>query len=202
MRGGSCANPFLHFGITQSFLEPPPQFGGAHGVGHQHGNGERTHAAGHGRVSAGQFEGFGIDIAYNRRTSLGERSLAVGVSGKVAVEFLAGGDAIDAHIDEGCAGLTISRVMKPGRPMAATRMSAWRVTAPRSRVFEWQMVTVAFWCSSNMAAGLPTMSLRPTTTACWPAMGMPLRFKISMIPAGVQGARAGRPACKRPALTG
>ena len=64
------------------------------------------------------------------------------------------------------------------------------------------MVTVAFWCSSSMAAGLPTMSLRPTTTACWPAMGIPLRFRISITPAGVHGASAGRPACKRPAFTG
>ena len=86
--------------------------------------------------------------------------------------------------------------------MAATRMSAWRVIAARSRVFEWQMVTVAFSCSSSMATGLPTMSLRPTTTACWPLMGISLRLRISIIPAGVQGASAGRPASKRPAFTG
>ena len=41
-------------------------------------------------------------------------------------------------------GLTISAVMKPGTPIAATRMSAWRVIAPRSLVLEWQIVTVAF----------------------------------------------------------
>src|ERR1035438_3869752 len=29
-------------------LKPPPQFGGAHCVSHQHGNGQRTHTAGHG----------------------------------------------------------------------------------------------------------------------------------------------------------
>ena len=52
--------------------------------------------------------------------------------------------------------------------MAAMRMSAWRVTAARSRVFEWQMVTVAEALSSIMAAGLPTMSERPTTTAFCP----------------------------------
>jgi hypothetical protein len=99
-------------------------------------------------------------------------------------------------------GWTISGVMNPARPMAATRMSAWRVIAPRSRVFEWQMVTVAFWLSSSIAAGLPTMSLRPTTTACRPLMGISLRLRISIIPAGVQGASAGLPACKRPALIG
>ena len=95
-------------------------------------------------------------------------------------------------------GFTISGVMNPGLPMAATRMSAWRVIAPRSRVFEWQIVTVAFSCSSSMATGLPTMSLRPTTTACCPLMGRLLRLRISMTPAGVQGARAGgRPAACR-----
>ena len=49
--------------------------------------------------------------------------------------------------------------------MAATRISASRQTAARSGVLEWQMVTVACSCSSSMATGLPTMSLRPTTTA-------------------------------------
>ncbi len=59
------------------------------------------------------------------------------------------------------------------RPMAATRMSASRQTAGRSGVFEWQIVTVACSCSSSIAAGLPTMSLRPTTTARCPAIAMP-----------------------------
>ena len=58
-----------------------------------------------------------------------------------------------------------SPVIMAGRPMAATRISASRQTAARSGVFEWQMVTVACSCSSSSATGLPTMSLRPTTTA-------------------------------------
>ena len=33
---------------------------------------------------------------------------------------------------------------------------------------EWQIVTVAFACSSSCAVGLPTISLRPTTTASAP----------------------------------
>ena len=40
-------------------------------------------------------------------------------------------------------GFTKSGVTKAGLPMAATRMSAVRATAGRSRVLEWQMVTVA-----------------------------------------------------------
>ena len=35
----------------------------------------------------------------------------------------------------------------------------------RSRVREWQIVTVAFACRRSSDTGLPTMSLRPTTTA-------------------------------------
>ena len=38
----------------------------------------------------------------------------------------------------------------------------------RSSVREWQIVTVASRCSSNSAIGLPTMSLRPMTTAGLP----------------------------------
>ena len=73
----------------------------------------------------------------------------------------------------------------PVRPMAHTRMSARRHTPGRSRVFEWQMVTVALLLVSSIAVGLPTMSLRPTTTASAPGMVMSLRRRISMMPAGV-----------------
>jgi len=37
--------------------------------------------------------------------------------------------------------------------------------AGRSRVREWQIVTVACRCSSRSAIGFPTISLRPITTA-------------------------------------
>ena len=53
-------------------------------------------------------------------------------------------------------------------PTAATITSACRVMALRSLVALWQMVTVAFFCSSIMAMGLPTMLLRPITTARLP----------------------------------
>ena len=42
----------------------------------------------------------------------------------------------------------------PARPMAATRMSARRQTSFRSRVFEWQMVTVALALVSKHCDGL------------------------------------------------
>ena len=43
----------------------------------------------------------------------------------------------------------------------------------------WQTVTVASppapRCMSMIAIGLPTVSLRPTTTTCRPAIAIPLR---------------------------
>src|SRR5262245_51632571 len=99
-------------------------------------------------------------------------------------------------------GFTNARVTNAGRPIAATRMSASRATAGRSRVREWQIVTVAFRCSSSSAIGLPTMSLRPMTTARAPAMGMFYRSSSSMMPEGVAGATAARFWTSRPTLTG
>ena len=43
---------------------------------------------------------------------------------------------------------------------------------------------------SSIAVGLPTMSLRPTTTASCPATGIRLRLRISITPAGVQGTKS------------
>src|SRR5437667_282169 len=98
--------------------------------------------------------------------------------------------------------LNLKRRRVPARPMAATRMSARRHTPGRSRVFEWQTVTVALPLISSIATGLPTISLRPTTTASWPAIGMPLRLRISMIPAGVHGTKPGRCVERKPTFTG
>jgi len=55
------------------------------------------------------------------------------------------------------------------RPTAATKISAPRQTAAKSRVFEWARVTVALAAKSRPAIGLPTRLLRPTTTACAPS---------------------------------
>ena len=66
-------------------------------------------------------------------------------------------------------GLTQSPCTMRGLPTAATRMSARWHTAPRSRVCEWQTVTVALAFRSRAAIGLPTMFERPTTTALAPA---------------------------------
>ena len=62
-----------------------------------------------------------------------------------------------------------------------------RQPAARSAVREWQIVTVACRCSSSSAIGLPTMSLRPMTTACAPAIAISDRSSSSMTPDGVHG---------------
>jgi len=61
----------------------------------------------------------------------------------------------------------------PGRPTAATRRSASRQTLGRSRVRLWAMVTVACSSRSMSAMGLPTISLRPSTTARLPFISKP-----------------------------
>lgn len=43
----------------------------------------------------------------------------------------------------------------------------------RSGVFEWQVVTVAWFHSSRSCIGAPTILLRPITTACFPARDTP-----------------------------
>ena len=71
-------------------------------------------------------------------------------------------------------GLTMSAVSVLRRPTAATTMSASRVWCPRFGVALWQTVTVAFACNSSKAIGLPTVLLRPITTACLPLMAWPV----------------------------
>ena len=65
-----------------------------------------------------------------------------------------------------------SLIMSPftrfATPTAATMMSAFCRCSFRSAVREWQMVTVALRFSSSIATGMPTMLLRPITTAFLP----------------------------------
>jgi len=71
-------------------------------------------------------------------------------------------------------GFTIPAVSMLRRPTAATTTSARRVCSARSGVMLWQMVTVAFACKSSSAIGLPTVLLRPITTACRPRSTRPV----------------------------
>ena len=85
----------------------------------------------------------------------------------------------------------MSAVTNFGRPIATTRISAPRVTSPRSRVRLCVTVTVAFSSSSSFETGSPTILLRPTTTARLPAISTPAAFSILTIPFGVQGSVQG-----------
>ena len=67
---------------------------------------------------------------------------------------------------------------------------------------EWHTVTVAFSASSSEATGLPTRSLRPTTTACAPSSGVSYRRSSSITPNGVADTRPSRPWTSRPAFVG
>ena len=69
-----------------------------------------------------------------------------------------------------------------------------------STVALWQTVTVALACSSSRAIGLPTVLLRPITTACLPLIGTPVLSISFMQPEGVHGRKPGRPAIRSPAL--
>ena len=99
--------------------------------------------------------------------------------------------------------LTKSPRTRPGRPTEATSRSASRQTAARSRVREWQTVTVAWRRSRSRATGLPTMFERPTTTARFPARSSPASSTRARIPRGVQATMpSSSPRRSFPALTG
>ncbi len=103
-------------------------------------------------------------------------------------------------------GLTMSGVTNFGLPIAAIRISACLVIDGRSLVRLWQSVTVAFaplfaW-ESMIDSGRPTIWLRPSTTACCPSTGTPLRWSICSTPCGVQGRNRGWPCTSSPTFSG
>src|ERR1019366_2625031 len=99
-------------------------------------------------------------------------------------------------------GLMKSRSISRARPTAAISTSARAQTSRRSRVREWQTVTVAFSASSSWAIGLPNRLERPTTTASAPSSSTPVSASSSRTPEGVDGGSPGRPSASSPALTG
>src|SRR5882724_4802617 len=58
-------------------------------------------------------------------------------------------------------------------PIATTKTSARPTSSRKLAVREWQIVTVACFSSSISATGLPTILLRPTTTAFFPLSSQP-----------------------------
>ena len=101
-------------------------------------------------------------------------------------------------------GLSMSPVSVFGRPAATTTMSASRVNFAMSGVPVWHNVTVAFVSlrASSTATGLPTMLLRPITTACLPLMSIPANSISLMMPWGVHGRKQRSPMSILPTLTG
>src|SRR5438876_251842 len=101
---------------------------------------------------------------------------------------------------------TMSALMNRGEPIAATRISARRVWAERSRVPLCTTVTVAFapfaFCMRSAARGFPTMLLRPAMTTSFPPGSWPERRRSSTTPAGVAGAKRGRPIRTSPTFVG
>ena len=102
------------------------------------------------------------------------------------------GQRVDADVDHRRARLDERRgVTKPGRPTAATRMSAVAGhLRPGRACASGRSVTVASRCSSSSAIGLPTMSLRP--------MHDRVPARASGCPRA-RAARCSRAACRRPA---
>ena len=70
-------------------------------------------------------------------------------------------------------------------------------------VLEWHTVTVPFSASRSLAMGFPTILLLPATTHLFPLIDIPLRFKSSITPAGVQLTSASEsPTAIRPTFIG
>ena len=112
--------------------------------------------------------------------------------------------AVDADVDDRRAlASPCRRVTMPGdADRGDEHVGARASRAARSRVREWQIVTVACRCRRSSATGLPTMSLRPITTAFAPSSSTPYSSSSASTPSGVPGTCAGVPARSRPALTG
>ena len=155
-----------------------PQSGGLDCVVHEHCDGQRTYAAGDGSDCTGNFGDVGMHVADQRAAFLAEDCEALRKIREETFRLLAASVMRLMPTSMTVApGRMKSGVIMPGRPMAATTMSARWTTARRSRVLEWQMVTVALACVSRSAIGLPTMSLRPSTTAFAPSSVMLLVFE-------------------------
>mmetsp|Transcript_38289 Transcript_38289/g.120884 ORF Transcript_38289/g.120884 Transcript_38289/m.120884 type:complete len:208 (+) Transcript_38289:104-727(+) len=88
-------------------------------------------------------------------------------------------------------GFTQSPLTNSAMPTAATMMSASRMIFSGSGVRLCTTVTVASRRCRSMAAGMPTMLERPTTTARLPEISTPERSRSSMEPLGVQGMNLG-----------
>src|SRR5271166_5023913 len=83
------------------------QLGGFYRVAHQHGDGERSDSSRHRRDCSCNFCDIGINVSYQRRTSLGECRLTLGVAGEELREFVGVADLVHADIDYSSARLNV-----------------------------------------------------------------------------------------------
>ena len=166
-----------------------PRAGRRQRVLEQHRDRQRADAAGHRRQRAGDL-GDRRDARRRRRASRAARTRRAASSPAGTAR-----STIARSVDRGCADVDdrrarLDEVRRDERRPADRRHQD---VAPRARprgrspVREWQIVTVACRCSSSSAIGLPTMSLRPMTTARAPAIAMPDRSSSSITPDGVHG---------------
>lgn len=169
---------------------------------HQHGDGHGTNTTGHRSVLGGSFVGIlgyisnqAISLLLTRGQFLFDESLKVHVfKNRVRsypVFFVASGTELIPTSMMTAPSLTQSFFTYSACPIAATKMSASRQISSTFLVLEWQTVTVALAFNKRREIGIPTMLLRPKTTAFLPATSTPERFSNSMHPLGVQGTKSG-----------
>src|SRR4029077_19881529 len=72
----------------------PPHLRRLYRVEHQHRDGQRAHAARHGRECSGNFGDLGKDVADQRRSLLAKRLFPLGVSRKEALKLRRVGDGV------------------------------------------------------------------------------------------------------------
>jgi hypothetical protein len=143
-----------------------------------------------------------MHVAHNRRTALREAGFALLIAGEEASNSSRVVMRLIPTSITVAPGFTISGSMKPGRAdsrnqnvgLARDRRQVARLrVANRHRGILMQQQH-RHRLAHNIAA--------PHNHGMLPADRKPARFRISITPAGVHGASAGRPACKRPAFTG
>jgi hypothetical protein len=131
-------------------------------VDQQHRDGHRSHAAGHRRDVAGHLAHAGeVDVA-------------------AQLAFVV---VVHADVDHDGAGLDhVGREHIAPPDGGHHHVGLQRVRASGRRWRCGRSVTVAFCCSSISAMGLPTVLLRPMTTACLPRSETPVDSIIFMQP--------------------
>ena len=175
-------------------LRTAPQPRRLHRIAHQHRNRQRTHSARHRRNRSGDVHHVRMHIADQHRAFRTEIVSAAPENSRNLRRLRRDpSPVLSPRRSPSRPAEYIPASPSPPAPSPPPRYPRAASSPANRRVFEWQIVTVAFACSSSSAIGLPTMSLRPSTTAFAPSTGILLRRKISITPAGVHATRV-RPA--------